>query len=305
MPLVKSEQWTAEVEIGPGVARAAIARQFPELGSLAVEPFGEGWDNAAFLIGGTYVFRFPRRKVAVDLIERELGLLPVLASQLTLPIPVPLFAGDPSEVFPWPFAGYRLLEGKALDDALLGDDDLVALASQCGTFLRALHAVSPHSMPPLPGDTIGRLDHARCSIKIRPRLTELQRAGLIEDSAPWLEVLDGIAPDGPRADRACVVHGDLYVRHILVDERGVAAGIIDWGDVHVGDPSLDLAIAFSIFPTAVRSEFARAYGAMDERTWELARYRAIYHSSLVAHYGHTIGDRHLVRAGLDGLAGSL
>ena len=44
-----------------------------------------------------------------------------------------------------------------------------------------------------------------------------------------------------RADFAPVfVHGDLYSRHLLVDDAGRPCGVIDWGDCHVGDPAVDL-----------------------------------------------------------------
>ena len=39
-----------------------------------------------------------------------------------------------------------------------------------------------------------------------------------------------------------VVHGDLVTDHILVEDGGEhLAGIIDFGDVGLGDPALDLA----------------------------------------------------------------
>jgi hypothetical protein len=56
----------------------------------------------------------------------------------------------------------------------------------------------------------------------------------------------------------CLVHGCLYSRHVIVepsdaesDEDARLAGIIDWGDVHAGDPSGDLACAWSLFESQV------------------------------------------------------
>jgi len=51
--------WDPDVEVGEGMAARLIARRFPELAGEPVEPFGVGWDNAAFLVGGRLVFRFP------------------------------------------------------------------------------------------------------------------------------------------------------------------------------------------------------------------------------------------------------
>jgi aminoglycoside phosphotransferase (APT) family kinase protein len=303
--LTAADPWEAEVAVDASIARAAIARQFPKLVLHSVEPFGEGWDNAAFLVDGAYVFRFPRRRIAVELIVKEMRLLPALAPQLPLPVPLPSFEGRSSADFPWPFAGYARLPGKALTEAGLAADASVPLAVACGAFLRALHAVDPATLPALPGDTIGRFDHARSMPKLRRRLDELSAARLIGDPAPVLESMERIAPCGVRAERACVVHGDLYARHVLIDENGGATGIIDWGDAHFGDPAVDLAIAFSIFTNGARDAFAQAYGGIDARTWELARYRAAYHSAMLAHYGHRIGDARITDAGLAGLARSI
>jgi aminoglycoside phosphotransferase (APT) family kinase protein len=38
-------------------------------------------------------------------------------------------------------------------------------------------------------------------------------------------------------------HGDLHVRHLLVDGDGSAAGVIDWGDLCLADAAVDLSIA--------------------------------------------------------------
>ena len=87
--------WKAEREVDTALARQLVTSQFPALAdspSLAVERIGAGWDNVAFLVtgaNGPFVFRFPRRSIAVPLIETETRLLPLLAPALPLPIPVP------------------------------------------------------------------------------------------------------------------------------------------------------------------------------------------------------------------------
>lgn len=299
------DPWAAEIVIDATVARSAIAEQFPHLAAGEIVPYGEGWDNAAFLVDDRYVFRFPRRRVAVALIETELRALPTLARRLPLPVPLPRFAGVPGEAFPWPFAGYERLNGEALVHVRLREAAHGPLAVALGGFLRTLHAVAPEALPPIAGDTIGRLAHARLLPLLTRRLNELSEAGLVGDPSPALVAFELLAPGAPRRDRLCVVHGDLYARHVLVDDAQRASGVIDWGDLHLGDPAIDLSVAFSLFPREFREPFVRAYGHIDERTWELARYRAIYSSALVAHYGYKIGDSQIARAGLDGLARSV
>ena len=55
--------------------------------------------------------------------------------------------------------------------------------------------------------------------------------------------------------------------------------------MHFGNPALDLAVAFYILPVSHIDTFYALYGLADERTKELALYRALYHGVLVADLG--------------------
>src|SRR5438132_12959546 len=99
--------WDADVELSPEAAARLIERQFPALAPVRLELLGAGWDNAAFLVDGRLVFRFPRRRIAAGPMELETRVLPRLAPHLPLPIPAPVFVGIPDEGYPYPFAGYE------------------------------------------------------------------------------------------------------------------------------------------------------------------------------------------------------
>lgn len=98
-----------------------------------------------------------------------------------------------------------------------------------------------------------------------------------------------------------VVHGDFYVRHILVNEVHDLVGVIDWGDIHIGDPAIDLAIAHSFLPTSAHAKFREAYGDISAETWKLALLRAIYSGTLLILYGHHSKDPVILREGLRSL----
>ena len=74
-------------------------------------------------------------------------------------------------------------------------------------------------------------------------------------------------------------------------------GIIDWGDVHLGDPAIDISIAHLVVPAAAHAAFRAAYGPIDERTWTLARYRALYHAILELDYGLRESDTGMRESG--------
>lgn len=130
--------WDADVEFSDALARSLIDAQFPELRGFDVSALGCGWDNAAYLVGGEWVFRFPQRKVAGELMSYESRSLPHLARGLTLPVPNPVFHGEPAPDYPYPFVGYRRLEGDPASDVDLTDSSRVAMAGTLGRFLRAL-----------------------------------------------------------------------------------------------------------------------------------------------------------------------
>lgn len=295
-------EWAPEFDADADLARRLIAGQFPQLAGASVTRFGAGMDNVAYLVGNRYVFRFPRRAIVVPLIEREERILPQIAGRLPVAVPFPQFIGRPALGYPWTFAGYERVPGSNACSVDLSIADRAALARPLGAFLRALHEIDPRigAEARLPGDEIGRLDHARRLPLARERFAELEDAGLLTDARPFLSFLEEHPPGAAREGR-CIVHGDLYARHVLVDASHRLSGIIDWGDVHLGDPALDISVAFSMLPASAHEAFVDAYGGFDEETRLLATYRAIYHGALVAHFGMHVNDAALRDAGLAGL----
>lgn len=130
-----------------------------------------------------------------------------------------------------------------------------------------------------------------------------------EVGGEWLfrfprRALGALPPDSSQmgAAQRTLVHGDLYGRHLLVDERGQLSGVIDWGDVHMGDAALDLALAFSFLPPEAHAEFRAAYGGPHEGCWARARFRAVHHSAVLLAAGAASGDLPLLRLSAQALA---
>jgi aminoglycoside phosphotransferase (APT) family kinase protein len=288
--------WTAEHAVSPELASAMIARQFPELVPVAVAPLGAGWDNTAYLVNGTWVFRFPRRAIAVELLRTEAALLPALAPRLPLPIPQPGYLGEPDERYPWPFAGYRMLPGDTACRARLDEPRRAAAAEPLARFLRALHDVPTdfavrHGAGP---DQLARLNVARRRPQLLERLQELKDKGLVADVGPWAQIAQD-APADWLPGGTTPVHGDFYFRHLLIDGSGAPCGVIDWGDIHLGDRAVDLAIAYSFLPPAARPAFFSVYGPIDADTERIARLRGLFTIVLVLLYAVDVGDGPLER----------
>lgn len=294
--------WEAEQTIEPQVALQLIREQFPELRADKIRLLGVGWDNTAFVVEEELIFRFPRREIALPLLEAEWCVLPKLAHRLPLPIPVPKWKGKPTKVFPWPFIGYKMLPGFTACYANLSEEERGALAEPIARFLSVLHATpsSEISQCHIPGDNRSRIDAAHLLPKIQKTFEELSLLGLLENKKELEAFLE--PPENFREPiSSCVVHGDFYVRHLLVDEKHRLSAVIDWGDVHIGDPAIDLGIAHAFLPHRVHDRFRKIYGGIDDTTWRLARLRAISSSTYIILFGYHSGDPDLLREGLRSL----
>jgi aminoglycoside phosphotransferase (APT) family kinase protein len=300
-------EWRADLEVDEGLVRRLLGRQFAGLETLTVVPFAEGWDNALWLVNGELAFRFPRRAIAVPGVEREIRLLPDLARRLPFPIPNPVYVGRPSDAFPWPFFGAPLLSGSEPARVPI-IEPRSALGAGLGAFLRTLHdpALAADLGEELPYDPMGRADMAIRVPRTRDRLDVLRAAGLWSEPPAVERLLTAAVGLGP-ADGFALVHGDLHLRHLLVDDDGRPSAVIDWGDVCLGDPSIDLSLYWSLLDAEGRSSFRDAYGdasLTDERLLR-ARVLALFLNAALAHYAADTNDRALLDETLAGLRRTL
>jgi aminoglycoside phosphotransferase (APT) family kinase protein len=278
-------QWDPEIAVDSALATRLLAAQFPELAHLPVQLLGAGWDNTVFTVGDEWVFRFPRKQVIVQHLETEIRVLPDLAPLLPAPIPVPEHIGVPSESFPWPFFGAPMLPGVELSDAPAVSRE--ALAPQLGRLLRALHG---RDVLDALGGRLPENWTKRADMPLRVPLT-VERLAAVEElwraPARVHEVLDdalALPPPEPKA----VCHGDLHLRHILVEGDRVT-GLIDWIDLCRGDPALDLQVVWSVLAPEQRDAFFDTYGDVDDATLLRARAVAFFLNSAILEYSHHEG----------------
>lgn len=286
-------EWSPEIAVDETLAHALLGDQFPELELGTLRLLGEGWDNTAWLVDERWVFRFPRRTIALPLVDRELAVLPALAPQLPLPVPEPVFVGKPGRSYPWPFLGARLVPGLELVEAELDDGGRAALAQPLGAFLRALHGAEVEVELPL--DPNRRADMPFRARKAREALAEL--GWELSEADALLDRSARLPPPGPPV----LCHGDLHLRHALV-QGGRLTGVIDWGDVCRADPAIDLVLHWCALPPTARGGFLDAYGDVDEAALVRARVLAVHLCAMLALHARSEGlerVRHGALAGLE------
>ncbi len=234
--------WDPDVVVDEALVGALLTEQFPELDASSARLLGEGWDNSVWIVEECWAFRFPHREIAVPGVERELAVLPLLAPRLPAPIPVPTFVGRPSDRFSRPFFGAPLLSGLEAVDVVLADADRIALGVDLGRFLRALHDVELDV--DLPVDPIRRADMPFRVTRTRERVAEVSAIWAAPPAvAGILEAADSL----PASTQRVVTHGDLHLRHVLVERRNTGRchrlgrrlplGPRDRPDARVGAPA--------------------------------------------------------------------
>lgn len=300
---VREEQmtnvWDADVELTPESAARLIAQQFPPLPQPRLQLMGTGWDNVAYLVNEHLVFRFPRRQIGAQLIAHEVRILPLLAPYLPLPIPVPLFIGNPDADYPYPFAGYEHIPGETACHYTWTEAERAGNAAALARFLAALHRipVSDETRAWAPGDDIQRADLRQRATKLRERIHAMAPTRPAQEIGALLALVDQLVDTPASREPPCWVHGDLYARHLLVDAAHQVCGVIDWGDVHLGDPAIDLSIAWSFLPAEAHATFREAYGPIEEATWNRARFRALHYGAVLVDYGSTVRDKAIQQLG--------
>jgi len=254
-----------EVHIDAALVRRLVAAQFPQWADLPIEPVEfDGWDNRTFHLGAHMTVRLPSATAYALQVEKEHRWLPKLAPLLPLPIPVPLAKGAPADGYPWQWSVYRWLEGETATIERIADLRQFAIA--LGQFLTALQRIDPAGGPP-PGQHNFFRGGPLTVYDAETRQATAALDGKIDTdatSAVWEAALQA-----PWHGAPVWFHGDVAAGNLLV-KGGRLSAVIDFGTSGVGDPSCDLAIAWTLFGEESRDAF-RAALQLDDATWARGR----------------------------------
>ncbi len=305
--VVSQYPWTPERELSTDEAAALIRSQFPEIPCAKIAPLGEGWDFFLFVVDDEYAFRFPKKAIVDQCVQRELLLLDRLPEDLPIAVPRPLFRGKPGDGYPWHFWGYRMLRGEPLPYVRVPEIQRLQIARRLGEFLGILHDIDGEGLPLSPwndeddGDTPWHVELRALLEASR----EVYPAALFTRCTEYLSSPDRVPPHytGERKQ----VHADLLADHILVDPASfLLTGIIDWGDATAGDPAGDFVGIWMWGADAALEAALSTYGGeLDDG----ARRRIRHHGTVIAmqdvHYAAKTQRRALMQAGLATLAREL
>lgn len=272
--------WKKTIEIDNALAEKLIEQQF-SFNVNQISALDEGWDNTAFLVNNEIIFRFPHREFGLKCMQHEIELLPKISSYLSFQATVPKYIGKPSDLFPYSFAGYQMIVGAPLCDATNDLIDDHFFAKQLATWLKELHSIPVKAI--CPNLNIAELcwqfdiPHRikRCYENLESYKNYFSNAGF--DRSELIEVIEKIKLFRFENTFQSVLHGDLYCRHVIVNENLQPAGLIDFGDIFIGDPGIDLSVGM-IFSENAFKVFLNTYGDVDQTRLRILLFHAFAHA---------------------------
>jgi aminoglycoside 2''-phosphotransferase len=253
-------------------AALPVEQAFPDLTVDIIESTGEGDFCLGYTVNGVWLVRLARNAEASRALQVEAALMPGLAPSLNLPVPViERLAPYRDSLLA---AVHRKIEGVPLTSELyegLPRSQQEQAARDLARFLRALHKAS-HKVAREAG--VPSCDYPFCRTEdgITPGSAPEQYWGNFERLLSYPQVdLDtahfcaDVARSLTRLGREeplppVLVHGDLSPEHVLFNpDHGRIAGVIDFTDVVLTDPALDLMYLYSAHGEGFLADLQRYY----------------------------------------------
>jgi hypothetical protein len=270
--------------------RAFIQERWPELDIDTFVSLEGGWDCFTYLMNGEWIFQFPRLPDAGDRLRKQIAVLPEVAREVSSAVPLPVYATtDPVCI------GYRRIVGRPMSAKIDG-----IWPERLGRFLYDLHLTPPEfvGMRTISAETVRaglRVEVETLGAHVLPSLDADERTSAERTISTFLDDDDNFlfAP--------CLTHGDIGPEHVLVTDAGDLAGVIDWGDMEVGDPAFDLAWTLHAWPE-VGARVLGAYGGPpDDRFLVRTRFAYMLSPWHEVEYGVQTDQPAFIRSGLAGV----
>jgi aminoglycoside phosphotransferase (APT) family kinase protein len=244
MPRVHAD----ELGIDEPLVRRLLEEQFPSWAALPLERAGDGTVNVIYRLGDALSVRLPRRDGPLEEDDSEQRVLQAVAAHLPVDVPRVVGRGRPGAGYPWFWAVHSWLDGELpVDD--LGLDDVSG-------FVASLQRVDTSGAPE-PSGGRGRPLRDRDRF-VRDALERVHAPGAAER---WERAMRAPEWSGDRV----WVHADLDRRNVLVRD-GRLTGVLDWEGAGLGDPAVDLMVAWKLLRPDDRERF-RELLDVDPTTW--------------------------------------
>ncbi|MFA5030097.1 MAG: aminoglycoside phosphotransferase family protein [Patescibacteria group bacterium] len=253
-----------------------------------------GWDYMVFIVNNKTVFRFPRNTRGVESLDRQIKFAKKFQRHTVLSIPQPKLEIKNSVIY----ATYPLVKGEPLKPVLLkrctiGNQQKIA--KQLGVFLAELH-----NFPVLSAQRIG-VQHRQAGLASYDSTIHFEKylkRYVRNNEWKWaVNRLKEIRTVIRKSQFQLVVaHNDIAPQHILFDQkRQKLTGIIDFGDLAIGDPAVDF-FRLNVYSKSFVEQVFKAYGGRLDKLF-FDREKAYQDLTLLHRLAHYIkkGDKVLIK----------
>ena len=287
-----------EIPIDAGLVRALVDRALPHYAGLPVRRLDwSGSTNALFRLGEDLLVRLPRQPGGSAAIVKEARWLPVLGPSLPTGVPEVVAVSGPDCGYPEHWSVVRWIDGEhpaVVTPDTPADPRREGLAAGLAEVVSALGlagvpsgAASDPALRWYRGEPLATMDAVtRQNIG---RCRALGDFGYDLDAAEllWDEAMRLPGADDRPAPRW--FHGDLTAENLLVRDGRLTA-VLDFGGLSVGDPAVDLAVAWEVLDSPAREVFRRKLG-VDAATWLRGRAWALSLTLMIWYYWTTMPQR--------------
>jgi aminoglycoside 2''-phosphotransferase len=268
-----------------------LCKRHPELSGESYRVLSSSLQNMILIVGERLIFRFPLTSDLTSM-RLEQRILPKLAKHVPLPIPqFQYVSGRKDKIC---YVVYPMIPGEPLEAEHLqrmGDRQRLAAAKQIAEFLTALHTFD--------GSSFTRVDSRELQTEWRKNWSGYYRAlelhvfpKIGRKERLWIMTVfyKFLYPSEHFRFQPCLLHGDFKNDHIFCDPAtGKLTGVIDFGNMRMGDPAYDFHDLCFTFGEPFMREVASFYRGPLDRTFlqrvtgfytHILRLSSLYHSVL-------------------------
>ncbi len=294
-----------ELPIDAKLVRALVRRVMPDYADAPLRRLRTtGSTNALFRLGTEFVVRLPRQRGGSATITKEAAWLPVLGPVLPVSVPDVVAVFEPDSDYPERWSVVRWIDGEhpeVIDPSTSVDPRREVLARDLAAVVQALQeaevpagAVSHPDLQWYRGEPLAKMDQiTRENIESCRSLQDFE-LDLDVAERVWDEAMKMSGARDPTTPRW--YHGDLAAENLLVQD-GKLVAVLDFGGLSVGDPTVDLVVAWEILDPPARELFRRQLN-VDDATWLRGRAWALCITLMIWYYWTTMPDRRASRMAL-------
>jgi aminoglycoside phosphotransferase (APT) family kinase protein len=291
-----------EIPIDAELVRRLVSRAMPAYADAPVRRFASsGSTNALFRLGDDLLVRLPRQPGGSETISKEATWLPMLGPLLPVSVPDVVAVFEPDRDYPERWSVVRWIDGihpEVVDPDTSVDSRREDLAKNLAAVLDALEqaevptgaANNPH-LQSYRGQPLATMD--------RGTRENIERCQSLDDFEFDLDAAEQIwneamkLPGTEERTTPQWYHGDLTAENLLMRDEALAA-VLDFGGLSVGDPTVDLVVAWEVLDPPARELFRKQLG-VDDATWLRGRAWALCISLMIWYYWTTMPERRASR----------